>query len=56
MNCSDCGREDGRLDILYLVGKFPCENGWRVFVSCDDFAHVVLEGIDDGWIGVEFCL
>ena len=47
------GWEEGK---SYFVGKLPGEDCGRVFVSVDDFADVVLEGVDDGWVGVEFCL
>ena len=42
--------------VLYFVGELPCEDCGGVFVSGDDFAHIVLEGVDDGWVGIEFCL
>ena len=42
--------------ILYLVGELPREDRRGVFVSCDDLAHVILEGGDDDWVGVEFRL
>ena len=39
-----------------LVGELPCEDCGGVFVSFYDLVYGVLEGVDDGWIGVEFCL
>ena len=53
-----CGRDDigGGKGKLYFVGELPCEDGRGVFVSVDDFTHVVLEGVDDGRVGIEFCL
>ena len=44
------------VSMLYLVGKLPREDCRRVFVSCDNFTHVILEGIDNGWVGVELRL
>ena len=42
--------------ISYFVGKLPREDCRRVFVSRHNLAHVILEGVDDGWVGVEFRL
>ena len=44
------------VSISHLVGKLPREDCRGVFVSCDDLTHVILEGVDDGWVGVELRL
>ena len=39
-----------------LVGELPGEDRGGVFVSRHDLAYGILEGVDDGWVGVEFGL
>ena len=46
----------GQRGMSCLVGELPCEDCGRIFVSCHDLVYRVLEGVDDGWVGVEFCL
>ena len=53
---SEIGCGDGQRGVSCLVGELPCEDCGRIFVSCYDLVYGVLEGVDDGWVGVEFCL